>query len=86
MTLDKEDVEAIANRVVEKMRAGQGASARETISVEQAMVELNYTNRAAFLRAVRVHRIPIVEINSRNFVFDAEALRAWKERKTFNAA
>ena len=54
----------------------------EMMTVQQAMAYLNYTNRTSFLRAVRTHRIPMVEINGRNFMFDVKALREWKERRT----
>lgn len=86
MKLDAEDIEAIAASVADKLKAGQGSAVSESLTVQQAMAELGYTNRASFLRAVRAHRMPVTEINSRNFVFDAAALRAWKERKTLNAA
>lgn len=43
---------------------------------------MGYTNRAAFIRAVRRDGIPHIKQNARRFVFPREAFEKWLASRT----
>lgn len=56
----------------------------EDMTTSQAMVFMNYTDRDAFLVAVRRDRIPFIRVNKRRFLFPVAAMRSWKATRTRN--
>jgi excisionase family DNA binding protein len=54
----------------------------EYYTVKEAASMLRYNDTKAFLDAVHRDGIPHIRVNARKFLFPAQSMRAWIERRT----